>query len=204
MSIPVVADADVLFPATTRGLLIYLDYQGLLALHWSPLILDEVSRALVETGRKKTLAEAKINENRMKNALPNALVATKSVQARFKAVEPAVHSAKDIHVAACAYHLVATKAYPDHSTITLTSRNVKDFKKGALTKLGITLQKPDDFLDALCASHPSEVMAAFHRFRLDITIQPKPEILLKRLEQDGQVKTAKRLLELLQQKAKKQ
>lgn len=55
MSIPVVADADTLFAATTRGLLIYLDYQGLITLHWSPLILDEVNRALVDTGRKKDL-----------------------------------------------------------------------------------------------------------------------------------------------------
>lgn len=45
--IPVVADADTLFGATTRGLLIHLDYQGLIRLHWSPLILDELSRALV-------------------------------------------------------------------------------------------------------------------------------------------------------------
>jgi hypothetical protein len=41
-------------------------------------------------------------------------------------------------------------------------------------------------------------IAAFQRFRLDITVQPKPEVLLKRLEQDGLVKTAKRLMALLQ------
>ena len=50
--IPVVADADTLFGATTRGLLIHLDYRGLIRLHWSALILDELSRALVDTGRK--------------------------------------------------------------------------------------------------------------------------------------------------------
>lgn len=49
---PVVADADTLFGATTRGLLIHLDYQGLIRLHWSPLILDELGRALVDTGPK--------------------------------------------------------------------------------------------------------------------------------------------------------
>lgn len=58
MSIPVVADADTLFQSTTRGLLIYLEYQGLIKLHWSPLILGEVSRALVAAGRKKTLKAA--------------------------------------------------------------------------------------------------------------------------------------------------
>jgi len=54
--IPVVADADTLFGATTRGLLIHLDYRGAIRLHWSPLILDELSRALVDTGRKPDLA----------------------------------------------------------------------------------------------------------------------------------------------------
>jgi len=39
--VAVVADADTLFGGTTRGLLIHLDYQGLIRLHWSPLILDE-------------------------------------------------------------------------------------------------------------------------------------------------------------------
>ena len=51
MVVPVVADADTLFGATTRGLLIHLDYQGLIRLHWSALILDEMSRALVRTDR---------------------------------------------------------------------------------------------------------------------------------------------------------
>lgn len=59
MSLALVADADTLFPASTRGLLIYLDYQGPIKLHWSPMILDEVNRALVSTGRKPTMAAAR-------------------------------------------------------------------------------------------------------------------------------------------------
>lgn len=43
--IPVVADADTLFAATTRGLLVYLDYQRLLKLHWTSLILDALRSA---------------------------------------------------------------------------------------------------------------------------------------------------------------
>jgi hypothetical protein len=50
--IPVVADADTLFGATTRGLLIHLDHHGLICPHWSPLILDELGRARFDTGRK--------------------------------------------------------------------------------------------------------------------------------------------------------
>ena len=68
--VPVVADADTLFGATTRGLLIHLDYQGVIRLHWSPLILDEMSRALVDTGRKPDAESARRHEQLMRAALP--------------------------------------------------------------------------------------------------------------------------------------
>lgn len=51
--IPVVAAADTLFGATTRGLLIHLDYHGLIRLHWSPLILTE---DVVGSGASSSLA----------------------------------------------------------------------------------------------------------------------------------------------------
>jgi len=193
VSIPVVADADTLFAATTRGMLIYLDYEGPIKLHWSPLILDEVGRALVETGRKKTLEDARAHEARMRDALPNALVSVKDVQAQFQAVAPAVRSAKDAHVAACAHYLIAAKAYPGTPAVALVSRNTRDFRKAALAGLGIVLQKPDAFLDGLTAAQPDEVAAAFRRFRLDLASRPEPEALLARLARDGQVKTAQRL-----------
>lgn len=91
--IPVVADADTLFGATTRALLIHLDYRGQIHLHWSPLILDELSRALVDTGRKPDAESARRHEQLMRAALPQAEVATVEVQAQFSAVAPAVRSA---------------------------------------------------------------------------------------------------------------
>jgi hypothetical protein len=68
--VPVVADVDTLFGATTRGLLIHLDYQGAIRLHWSPLIHDEMSRALVDTGRKPDAESARRHEQLMRAALP--------------------------------------------------------------------------------------------------------------------------------------
>ena len=100
--IPVVADADVLFGATTRGLLIHLDYRGLIRLHWSPLILDELSRALVDTGRKPNQEAARRHEQLMRAVLPHADVPVTLVQKQFQTVAPAMRSAKDMHVAACA------------------------------------------------------------------------------------------------------
>lgn len=196
MSIPVVTDADTLFQATTRGLLIYFDYHGLIKLHWSPLILDEMSRALVATGRKQNLKDAKRHEVRMLNALANALVSIKDVQSQFEAVAPAVRSVKDTHVAACALYLIAAQAYPGTQVVALVSRNTKDFKKNALAELGIVLQSPDAFIDNLTLTQPTAVAVAFRRFRLDLTSEPSPTTLLDRLERDGQIKTAHRLRDL--------
>ena len=98
MAVPVVADADTLFGSTTRGLLIHLDYQGLIRLHWSPLILDEMSRALVETGRKADRAATTRHETLMRATLPQAEVPTADVQSQFEAVAWAMRSAKAIVV----------------------------------------------------------------------------------------------------------
>ena len=78
--VPVVADADTLFGATTRGLLIHLDYQGVIRLHWSPLILDEMSRALVDAGRKPDAESARRHQQLMRDALPQAEISTQQVQ----------------------------------------------------------------------------------------------------------------------------
>jgi hypothetical protein len=116
---PVVADADTLFGATTRGLLIHLDYQGVIRLHWSPLILDELSRALVDTGRKPDTASARRHQQLMRSALPQAEITTLQVQAQFGAVAPAVRSTKDTHVAACARAILTGDYYPDTQVVSL-------------------------------------------------------------------------------------
>lgn len=190
----VVADADTLFPAATRGLLIYLDYAGLIRLHWSFMILDELSRALVSTGRKKTLADAKTNEERMHDALPHALISTQEVHSSMRVVEPAVNSAKDMHVAACAYATIASRAYPHAVGRVLITRNIKDFKKKPLAALGISLLNPDAYLNSLFHAHGKTFASAFRMFRMDLQSRPEREFLIDRLQKEGQVKTALALL----------
>ena len=147
MAVPVVADADTLFGGTTRGLLIHLDYQGLIRLHWSPLILDEMSRSLVETGRKADRAAATRHEALMRAALPQAEVPTADVQSQFEAVAWAMRSAKDTHVAACAHVLHARHYYRDTPVVSLVTKNIRDFGVRKLATLGIEVQRPDAFLD---------------------------------------------------------
>ena len=133
----VVVDADTLFGATTRGLLIHLDYQGLIRLHWSPLILDELSRALVDTGRKPDAASAKRHEQLMRAALPQAEIPTNWVQAQFASVAPAMRSVKDTHVAACAQAILANDLYRDTHAVSLVTKNIRDFGVRKPAALGI-------------------------------------------------------------------
>ena len=186
----VVADADTLFGSTTRGLLIHLDYQGLIRLHWSPLILNEMSRALVQTGRKADRAAAARHEALMRAALPQAEVPIEDVQSQFEAVAWAMRSAKDTHVAACAHVLHAQDYYRDTPVVSLVTKNIKDFGVRRLATLGIEVQRPDAFLLKLIAKDRPGVAAAFAALRATLRSKPTPDQLIARLAADGQTDTA--------------
>jgi hypothetical protein len=163
--IPVVADADTLFGATTRGPLIHLDYQGLIRLHWSPLILDELSRALVDTGRKPDAESAPRHEQLMRDALPQAEITTVEVQAQFASVAPAMRSTKDTHVAACARAILAGDFYSGTQVVSLVTKNIRDFGVRNLAALRSTLRSapdPERLLERLTADGQSLTAAALH------------------------------------------
>lgn len=199
--IPVVADADTLFGATTRGLLIHLDYVGLIRLHWSPLILDELSRALVDTGRKPDAESARRHEQLMRAALPQAEIPTRQVQAQFAGVAPAMRSTKDTHVAACASAILAGDFYSGTQVISLVTKNIRDFGVRKLATLGIEVQRPDAFLLDRFQRDPVAVASAFAALRSTLRPAPEPDRLLERLAADGQVLTAAALHEAWQQGA---
>jgi hypothetical protein len=188
--IPVVADADTLFGATTRGLLIHLDYRGLIRLHWSPLILDELSRALVDTGRKSDAESARRHEQLMRAALPQAEIPTRRVQAQFAGMAPAMRSAKDIHVAACAGAILADDFYPGTQVVSLFTRNIRDFGVRKLATLGIDVLRPDAFLLHRFQQDSEGVASAFAALRSTLRSAPAPDRPLERLAADGQALTA--------------
>jgi hypothetical protein len=199
--VPVVADADTLFGATTRGLLIHLDYQGLIRLHWSPMILDELSRALIDTGRKPDAESARRHEQLMRAALPQAEVPTHRVQARFARVAPAMRSTKDVHVAACALAILADDYYSDTRTVTLVTKNLRDFGVRKLAGLGIEVLRPDPFLLSLFEREAQALASAFAALRATLRSAPSAERLLERLAADGQVLTAAAMHEAWRQAA---
>ena len=199
--VPVIADADTLFGATTRGLLIHLDYEGLIRLHWSPLSLDELSRALVATGRKPDAQSARRHEQLMRAALPHAEVPAQQVQAQFASVAPAMRSAKDTHVAACARAVLAGDFYPDTQVVSLVTRNIRDFGIRKLAALGIEVLRPDTFLLHRFQQDPEAVASAFAALRSTLRSAPAANRLLERLAADGQVVTASAMHDAWQQGA---
>jgi hypothetical protein len=188
--VPVVADADTLFGATTRSLLIHLDDGGLIRLHWSPLILEELSRALVDTGREANAKAARQHENLMRAALPHADIPRAEVQAECAAVGPAMRSTKDMHIAACAHAVLAGKYYSEARVVGLVTKNVRDFGVTKLADLGILVQRPDAFLLSLLSGNPKGLTSAFASLRLTLRSAPTPDQLLQRLAADGQTQTA--------------
>lgn len=192
--IPVVADADTLFGATTRGLLIHLDYRGLIRLHWSTLLLEELSRALVDTGRKPDREAARRHEQLMQAALPHAELPVALVQKQFQAVAPAMRSAKDMHVAACAHAIIAGNYYPRAEVVSLVTHNIRDFGVRKLAAMGIEVTRPDAFLLGLFRRDAHGVAAAFAALRATLRSAPARDQLLDRLSADGQVSTAATML----------
>lgn len=194
MTIAVIADADTLFGATTRGLLIHLDYQGLIHLHWSALILEEMSRALVITGRKPDDTAAKANEALMRRSLPAAEVPTADVLAQFQAVAFGMRSVKDTHVAACAHAVLQQQYYPGAQVVSLVTKNIKDFGVKRLATVGIDIQRPDPFLLNLFQQRTDDVATAFQAFRQSLRSNPTVPRLLDKLASDGQVLLAAAML----------
>lgn len=177
------------------------DYRGLIRLHWSPLILDELSRALVDTGRKSDADSARRHEQLMRAALPQAEIPTRRVQAQFASVAPAMRSAKDIHVAACAGAILADDFYPGTQVVSLVTRNIRDFGVRKLATLGIEVLRPDAFLLHRFQQDSEGVASAFAALRSTLRSAPAPDRLLERLAADGQALTAAAMHDAWQQDA---
>lgn len=195
IGVSVVADADTLFGGTTRALLIHLDYEGLIQVHWSSNILEEMSRALVRSGLRKDHAHAQQHEALMRLSLPDAEVCAADVQRELLMARHAVRSMKDAHVAACAMALVSPKS--DRSIFLLT-KNVRDFRKSTLERLGVNLQHPDRFLSTLFVEQPAKFLRAFSAYRRSLRSGEPAELTLSRLALDGQEITACQLASCLE------
>lgn len=138
MSFVAFLDANVLYPAALRDVLLSLAEAGVCQIRWSPDVLDEVERNLAARARAPersvAAAGARYVRSVMEDAFPDAMV---SREAYCQLIPAMTNDPKDRHVLAAA---VAARAD------VIVTFNVSDFPATACQPYGIEVQDPDRFL----------------------------------------------------------
>jgi predicted nucleic acid-binding protein len=147
MTAPVaLLDANVLYPAPLRDLLLQLAFAGLFQARWSVDIDGEWTRNLLEA-RPELASQIALTRATMHRALPGALVT--GYQSRIAALS--LPDPDDRHVLAAAITAAAD---------VIVTFNLRDFPAAALASHGIEAQHPDAFLQLFIVAMPLQVLAA--------------------------------------------
>jgi predicted nucleic acid-binding protein len=129
-----ILDANVLYPATLRDLLLSLARDGLYHARWSERIQDEWVRSLLSKRPDLNPATLRRTCELMAQAVPDSLVHG------CERIEPSVTGLPDVDDR----HVLAA-AICGHADAIVTF-NLGDFPAAALAPFGIEAQHPDDFL----------------------------------------------------------
>lgn len=177
-------DANVLYTASVRDLLLRLAEADLLAPHRSEQIRKEWTRNLLRNRpdlRPDLIARTCALMNR---AFPLANVdGYEHHLPSLRLPDPG-----DAHVLAAAIECAAD---------VIVTCNLSDFPAGALLPHGIVAMHPDDFVMQLLDCHPDTVRRVITDYRLKLRKPPKsPEEYLNDLVRCRLTKTAPRLREL--------
>jgi predicted nucleic acid-binding protein len=171
----VVYDANVLYPAPLRDLLMYLAMTDLFAARWSNDIHEEWIAGVLRNRPDLTRARLERTRRFMDKSVRNALVTGyESLISTLELPDP-----DDRHVLAVAIHANAD---------VIVTMNLKDFPKATLSKYDLIAQRPDDFVMRLVEMDADAVLRA-------ITLQQQS---LKK-----PAKTMKEFLETLEQQGLK-
>jgi predicted nucleic acid-binding protein len=133
VTFPVILDANVLYPATLRNLLLTLTETGLVRARWTNRILDEVFRNI--RVNLPDLPAHRLDRTRalMETAIRDCLVTGhEQLETVITLPDP-----DDRHVVAAAIR--------SHASVIVTM-NLKDFPEESLAPWGIEARHPDDFL----------------------------------------------------------
>lgn len=178
-------DANVLYPADLRNLLMHLALAGLVRAKWSEDVHDEWISSLLRN--RPDLTREKLERTR---ALMD-LHAAGALVTDYDHLIPALDlpDRNDRHVLAA-----AIRAQAD----VIVTANVKDFPRETLRAFGIEPVHPDDFVLELIELAPTRVAdaAEAHRVSLRNPAKSRDEYFLA-LETRGLVSSAKALRTLL-------
>ncbi|WP_193172688.1 PIN domain-containing protein [Nisaea nitritireducens] len=173
----VVLDANVLYPFRVRDILLRFSEAGLFRARWSPEILNEWTRNLLE---QKPHLEKSIHSQleAMKSAFPEALV-----EGHMELVNSLnLPDPDDRHVLAAAIQCDAQH---------IITENLKDFPGKMLNGFGIEAVSADQFLHSTMELYPEASISALRQMRADYK-QPamNPAEFLMSLRTAGLVKTS--------------
>lgn len=148
-------DANVLYPATLRDLLMYLGLSGAYRARWSERIHEEWKRNLLLNRPDLTREQLDRTSSLMDAAVPDALVTD---------YEPLVQGLdlpdeNDRHVLAAAIKCNAS---------VIVTFNLKDFPQAALRRFDIEALHPDDFIADLWDLDKAAVLKAAQRQRISM------------------------------------
>lgn len=147
-----VYDANVLYPAQLRDLLMWLGVRGLVRPHWTDAIQQEWMRNLVANRDDISWENVTYTKTQMERALPGASV---------EGYEPLISGLRlpdedDRHVLAAAIHIGAEW---------IVTFNGSDFPESALDDYGIEAIRPDDFTMMLFEDRPLELVKTVRALR---------------------------------------
>lgn len=185
MAFTVIYDANVLYPAPLRDLLVRLAMTGMVRAKWTGEILDEAFRNILQN--RPDLSLEKLARTR---ELMNAAVRDVVVDG-YQSLIPALDlpDPNDRHVLAAAIHCGAQS---------IITHNLRDFPPEKLQPHGIEAVHPDEFVLDLLDLSQGIVLRVLQEQQASLTISPQTlEQLLETLESNGLVRTAAEARELL-------
>lgn len=177
----VVYDANVLYPAPLRDILIRLARTRLFHARWTDAILDEVFRNL--SAKRPDLDAGALERTRhlMCEAVPDCMIeGWELLMDGLQLPDP-----DDRHILAAAIRAGAK---------VIVTTNLRDFPPAPLAAFGIEAQHPDIFVLGLIDLDPGAVVTVVHQQQEDLKRNPKtvPE-LLDILERQGLVQSVAEL-----------
>ena len=154
-----VLDANVLYPAHLRDVLLWLAIGGFYRPRWSVRIHDEWTRNLLANRPDLTAEQLAYTRSEMERAFPDANVPADAEQeATIDLPDP-----DDRHVVATAVAAGADR---------IVTANLSDFPADALRPLGIEAVHPDAFVMSLMEADPKAVTAVLRKHRSGLRRPP--------------------------------
>jgi PIN domain len=158
-----VLDANVLYPAPLRDLLMTLTGRGLLSPRWTETIHEEWIRNLLKAETHYTRERLERTKGLMLEHAPQAMVT--GHEGLIEGLQ--LPDLDDRHVLAAAIHAGASL---------IVTENIKDFPARILEGHGVQAIRPDDFVMALVASRPDLVLASLRLQRARLKKPPSDQV----------------------------